>query len=89
MLSQIRNWKQCNAGIPGGYEASAVIEAVMEGWDLCAVEATAERGVAQIDLEGMRDIIRDEELSCSLDACRDRLIAVCRAQLAAAAKAEV
>jgi hypothetical protein len=77
-LSQIRNFRSCNAGVPRDLEIEAVIEEITEGWDLAAVQATAAQGVADADREAIRELIQAEDLSLSPEDAEKALLGWCR-----------
>jgi hypothetical protein len=78
-LSQIANWRECNANIPDGYEVEAVVDAVLDGWaDPDLVRRTAVHGVHPEDREWIAEIIRDHDLNCSVQSAVEALLAECR-----------
>lgn len=81
MLSQIENWKRCNAGAPHSYQMEAVVEAVKEGWDYLCIEATVERGVADADRENIAECIAEHGLDCTVEECVAALLASCKSTM--------
>ena len=77
-LSQVRNFRSCNAGVPRGLEIEAVIEEIIVGWDLLAVQATAAQGVADADRIAIRELIQAEGLSLSPEEAEEALLGWCR-----------
>lgn len=84
-LSQVRNFRTCNAGIPRSLEIEAVIEEITAGWDLSAVQATAEEGVADADRLAIRDLIEAEGLTLGPEEAEEALLGWCRARTEEAA----
>lgn len=81
MLDQIANWRACNARIPDGYEAQAVVEAIIDVWAAPdVVRQTALSGVHPHDREVIAEIIRDNALNCSVQECAEALLNECKAR---------
>lgn len=62
-LSQVRNFRECNSGVPRSLEIEAIIDTVTEGWDYGCVKATHATGVADTDRDAIAEIIGAENLS--------------------------
>ncbi len=77
-LSQIRNFRSCNAGVPESLELDAVIETITDGWDATCVQATLDHGLSETDADAIRSLIASEQLTVSEDDARDAVLAWCR-----------
>lgn len=77
LLSQVLNFRRCNAGVPHDLELSAVVEALMEGWSLDDVEATADRGVSDEDRQTIGELITEHDLGVTPEECAAALLAEC------------
>jgi hypothetical protein len=74
MLSNIRNWRNCDAGIPDGYELAAVVDAITGSWDSWeCIEATATQGVAEEDKDAIRQTVDEYRLSIDPESAILRL----------------
>jgi hypothetical protein len=68
---------------PESLEVDAVVEAVMSAWPgpEC-LEDTVEYGVSPVDVDFAEEIIRDEDLDCTVDQVTQAITRECRRQLA-------
>ena len=82
-LSQVRNFRACNVGVPASLELDAIVETIMCGWDYTMVEATATRGVADADADAIRELIEAEGLSVTPESAILALKGECEGIVAA------
>lgn len=78
LLSQVKNFQDCHAGMPDGLEVSAVVDAVIQLWDdYSMIKSTEENGVCLEDSQTIEQIIADHALGCTVDACETALLEEC------------
>lgn len=82
-LSQVRNFRAQNAGVPASLELDAVVETIMYGWDYSMVEATAQKGVSDADADAIRELIEAEGLSVTPERAIRALKGACEEMVAA------
>lgn len=76
-LSQVREFRAKNANIPKSLELEAIAESIMNGWDVLSVKSTREKGLSDINICAIRDLINQEGLSITVGEARDYIQELC------------